>query len=622
MSAPKAAAGPRTQLVRQFIQCMAMVATLATPVAAQVPQMTTAHIVEFDLPAPADASPGAMIVDSQGRDKNRLWFVTRLGNQRVVRLDAARSLMKGQAQWKSWELADDSVTTGGLKRIRASNDRRFVFVRTASSIQRIDTQNCDSTTCERTEWLDQVGSLNVSDLAVDDYNNIFTASAEDPTTATMTSYIQKLTPGPSPANGTSSTATVTRWTVGGGAGFCAELPGRTSTSFPCLSGIAVDEYDANLIYYAEPEGTPGSNGNIGELNIYTGNVRRFPMSALGADVQQPRQLIIDRWDIVWVNTGSGHLVSLDPRKNVMRKHAIPLNALSDPFGIAPDDDVVGYTDAAQNKVGMLFPKGPTVPVSPTTTPATKTTVTKMVLGERATFASGAVPPHGKVVDATIFTKGDGVFVEAQLDSRGNDSMSPLGITPNKGKGQGNFFYAVSANATANPDPTSMFPTADRVGFVRLPKPQKVRHPRDDDDAEDGWDHNSHPPGWHTSAANDDDDDGLENAFDLPTAREDVQVVDNAPAIAGGQSADFPVTTSPTSVALIATATADDLLAQIGVEIYDGLGMLVAASAPALGVAVATVPLPAAGTYKVRVRNYNLTPMTHTPQLIVREPWLP
>src|SRR4051812_10033172 len=90
-------------------------------------QMRTTHIVEWNLPAIADASPGAMVVDTRGEDKNRLWFVTRLGLQRVFRLEPSKSLMKGSAQWKSWELAEDSFTTGGTKKIKASHDRRFVF---------------------------------------------------------------------------------------------------------------------------------------------------------------------------------------------------------------------------------------------------------------------------------------------------------------------------------------------------------------------------------------------------------------------------------------------------------------------------------------------------------------
>jgi hypothetical protein len=621
-------------------------ATLLTPLsaAAQTVQTTTAHIVEWDLPAQADASAGAMVVDTTGDDQNRLWFVTRLGAQRVIRFDPAKSLMKDRAQWKSWQLADDSFTTGGTKKLRASRDRRFIFVRTAVSIQRIDTQKCDTQTCERIEWFDQPGQQTVSDMSVDDLNNVFTTAtlAASPTNPTPdelnAAYVQKLTPGSVPANNTTASTTVTRWKVGGGAGFCADL-GRSTTSFPCVSGIAVHPSNRNLIYYSEPEGGPGGLGAISELNIslLTNNVRRWPLSVLPADtdgtvVQQPRQLNIDSYGIVWVVTGSGHLVSLNPSTKRLRKHAIPNAVLSDPFGVAPDDDVVGYTDSGQSKVGMLFPKGPTVLFNPTPETATNATITISVMGERAIVASGSVPPQGKVVQAQITDKSDGVFVDVFVGlTGGNDSESPLGITPNKGKAQGTFFYAVGLPGNQ---------TADRVGFVRMPMPgtssgstatstssgstatSTVRHPRDDDDAEDGWDHNSHPAGWHTSAANDDDADGLENSFDLPTARENVQVVDGAPAIAGGQSADFPVTTSPTSLALIATATAGDPLAQIGVEIYDALGMLVATSAPSLGVAVATVPLPAAATYKVRIRNYGATTITHTPRLIVREPWVP
>ena len=162
---------------------------------------------------------------------------------------------------------------------------------------------------------------------------------------------------------------------------------------------------------------------------------------------------------------------------------------------------------------------------------------------------------GKVVDVTVTKKTDGTFVEAQLDSHDNDDMSPLGITANKGKGQGTFFYAIGA-ATAHP-------TADRVGVVRLPMAEKARHPRDDDDFEDGWDHQSHPSGWHESDADDDDDDGLENEYeyDSPTAQENVQVVDDAPTIAGGQYTDYTVTTTATSLALIAMAPLTTALSQ-------------------------------------------------------------
>jgi hypothetical protein len=641
MSARKAAAVEQRREVRQFILYATWAsALLLTPLlaAAQTVQNTTAHIVEWDLPAQADASPGAMVVDTLGDDQNRIWFLTRTGApQRAFRFDPAKSLTKGFAQWRSWELADANQQppnfTGGVKRLRASRDRRFIFLRTTASLLRIDTQSCSGTpqTCPRTKWVDQADNgFNVSDLAVDDLNNVFTTNAVDLNNP-ASSYVQMLKPGAARACGTSN-ASVTRWNVGGGAGFCP----TAAASGPCVSGIAGHPTNRNLVYYSEPTGSePGAadmKGNIAELNISTSanNVRRWSLAKLGRilgdDIHEPRQINIDSYGIVWVVTGSGHLVSLDPApgKNRMASHQIPLGQTNDPFGVAPDDDVVGYTASGLNKVGMLFPKRPTVTVTPSTASVAPLCAPVDMFSERAKVAAGSVPPDGKVVQAFITTNPDGdVFVEAQLDSNGNDSTSPLGITPNKGKAEGTFFYAVGINTSSTTDPqTGQTVAVDRVGFVRLPMPQKAWHPRDDDDAEDGWDHNSHPAGWHTSAVGDDDADGLENAFDLPTAHENVQVVDGAPPIAGGQSADFPVTTSPTSLALIATATASDPLAQIGVEIYDGVGLLVATSAPSLGVAVATVSLPAAGTYNVRIRNYGMTSVTHTPRLIVREPWLP
>src|SRR2546428_8056892 len=210
MKSRVAAARPRGEVVRQFIQCTAVVAALLTPLsaAAQTVQNRTAHIVEWDLPALADASAGAMIVDTTGDDQNRLWFVTRLGDQRGIRFDPATSLMTGPARSKSWQLAADSFTTGGTKKLRASRDRRFIFVRTAVSIQRIDTQNCDTAnpqTCQRIEWFDQpVNSQTVSDMSVDDLNNVFTTATLAATPASPTSdelaaaYVQRLTPGSVP----------------------------------------------------------------------------------------------------------------------------------------------------------------------------------------------------------------------------------------------------------------------------------------------------------------------------------------------------------------------------------------------------------------------------------------
>jgi hypothetical protein len=324
-------------------------------------------------------------------------------------------------------------------------------------------------------------------------------------------------------------------------------------------------------------------------------------------------LNVDRWGVVWVVTGSGHLVNLNPCTNQMSGHAIPGSDLNDPFGVAPDDDVVGYTAAGLNKVGMLVPQKPSVylTVYPSSTPITPSTPTVPVSGARAAFINGSTLPNPKVVTAFVTTQTDGTYVEAQLDA-GDDDQSPLGITPAKWRGQGTFFYAVGFNPDA----------VNRVGFVRLPMPRKVKHPRDDDDNEDGWDHDKHAAGWHMSSDDDDDNDGFENEYDSPTAQENVQVGDPA-ALSAGQTKDYSMTASPTSLALIALAVAeDDPTAFLSVDIFNSLGQLVATSPVTPGLAAATVLLPVAGNYTARVHNQNPAAATHTPKLIVREPWLP
>jgi hypothetical protein len=210
----------------------------------------------------------------------------------------------------------------------------------------------------------------------------------------------------------------------------------------------------------------------------------------------------------------------------------------------------------------------------------------------------------------VFKKADGIFVEADIGpNSGNDSMEPLGISPNKGKGQGTFFYAVGLNGNG----------ADRMGFVRFRLQDKIMRPRDDDDPNDGW--TGTDSATLTPSLGDNDGDGLDDAFDNPTNWENVQV-GNPTVIGGGGFADFTVATTTTSLALIATAVGDNPLNPIAVEVYDPSGLLVANSAPTGGVAAATVALPLAGTYKVRVKNYGMTGVTSTPTLIVREPTSP
>ena len=131
------------------------------------------------------------------------------------------------------------------------------------------------------------------------------------------------------------------------------------------------------------------------------------------------------------------------------------------------------------------------------------------------------------------------------------------------------------------------------------------------------------PGWHDhgSHPDDSDDDGVDSKYDSKASREDAQTGD-ATVLSAGQVAEYPIAASSTSLALIANVAASDPLAQLGVEIYNALGALVASGTSVGGLAVATVAAPPTGTYKVRIKNWGTGPVTQTPTLLVREPWLP
>jgi len=576
-----------------------VIAATATP---------TVRLIEWDLPAQADASPGAMVVDSQGDDQNRIWFVTRLGGPaHVYRMDFPKSLMTRNARFTRWDLSEAAVITGGLRKIRPSRDRRFIFVRTVTTLERIDTKKCTSSppTCERTAWIDQPDGSDVSDVAVDDWNSVFTTH----TPPDGGSYVQKLTPGPSGV-----APTVTRWIVGGGAGLCQE-----SVTEPCVAGIDINPYNGSLVYYAEP--TQANNGAIAELNTYTNEVRRWLLADLNTKcgtsctpIFGPRMLHIDRAGIIWIVTGSGHLVSLNPSNNNMTAHQMPIDAgLADPFGIAPDDDVVGYTNSGRSRVGVLIPRAQAFvvyPTEPMKVPHPQATV-PAANPEPANVFTDTVGPEPTTVEAKVTPNPDGdVFVEALINMV-HDSELPLGITPAKSKAQGAFFYAVANNA-------NLEFVADRVGFVRLPIRQREKKPRDDDDRDDGWQGADNWHDWHGHATNNDyDDDGIPNDQDSPSARENVNRGDLMPLNAG-QTASYSMTASSTTLALIATAETDNPLAQIGIDIFNAAGLLMARSLPSYGVAVAQIALPAAGTYTWRVTNYGGA-TNYTPTSIVREP---
>jgi len=618
----------------------------------------TAHIVEWDLSqldGQVDANPGAIVVDTRGEDHNRVWFVTRatgVDGQRVYRFDPFASLMKGSAAWRSWNLRADE-NAGGLK-IKPSHDRRFVFVRTPQFIQRIDTQTCATgyaVAC-RTVWtpVDPNFPLIVSDIAVDDMNRIFTSGLVAAAQINDPGYVQMLDPAaavqpanpdmPPPAD-TLPFVFATRWAVGNGTGACVSPTGLVGI---CNAGIDVHPSKQNLVYYVEPAGF------IGELNVAINassptapldaygkpitNVRRWSLADLTAaacasgqgceQIAQPRTLKIDRAGKVWINTGTGHLVSLDPNTNRMTKHLIPppaagASSVNDPWGIAPDDDVIGYTATGTNKVAMLFPKFKAVIVTPAKAYAQSTPEPVVVQTEAATAVTGATQGDAKIVAASTTRNADGTYVEAFIDTvdytsnaGALPSLEPLGITPNKAKAEGTFFYTVGFTGSLD-NPA----IAKRIGFARLPNKEKIRNPRDDDDADDGYDASTHP-GWHNAEPGDNDADGVQDQYDTPTSTDNETMGDPAP-LGAGQSIDYPLTASSTSLALIASATTDTATPQIAVEIYNALGALVGTSTPIAGGAAATLLAPAAGKYTARVRNLGVSPFTATPTLVVREP---
>ncbi len=627
---------------RVFVLCSfaALLAATATTVSATGghgqpcncnPGTGDANIIEWDLPSPLDFSTGAITVDVHSSHSGRLWFLSRVGDVKLYRLEPGKPITR-DASYKSWELNLTSLTTGGLKRIKVHKNDRDVFVRTHTSLQRINTTDCTGVypleMCERITWFDQLadGGLaipHVSDLATDDCN-VYTTTAvfTDGVVNAASSYLQQLSPcrNNTNANGTGGTSQVKRWNVGGGAGFCE----TALDSSPCISGVTVHPKKDYLVYFSQP-----GDSKIGELDVRTNNIRRWALSKLGADVFEPRQLDIDDDGIVWAVTGSGHLVRLDPSKNRMSKHLMPAGSLADPFGVAPDHGVIGYTNSAQdqNKVAMLFPKGNTIYVAPVTVCIQPTYVTVNFIVEAAMTAKGTTPAIKKIAHAQITDKADGVFVEGLIGEVG--SMVPLGITADLSRKVGTYFYAVGVNPETG---------LNRVGQIVLPsKNRKHGHARDDDDHDrdgkrDDQDDDDDNDGKKDYEDNDDDDDcvndnddwdddndGIDDRDDRKDRRETRSTREDE-SVAGGQSVDYPMDVSAGNLLLVATATAADLSALLGLDVYNPAGQLVASTLPTPGVAIATVPTLSAGSYTVRVKNLGLTPTTMSTGFLTQANW--
>lgn len=619
----------------------------------------SARVIEWDLPADVDFNPGAMVVDTRGEDNNTIWFITRIGAQKVYRFNLQSSLMKngGPARWTSWDLIPDS-NTGGIRKMRPSHDRRFIIARTPTSLQEVDTQACAAVgtklspaTCtsglRHWDFSDPetpAGAPFVSDIAVDDSRRVFTTGRSQ---AFPEGYVQMLVPtkvaftsSTSPIN--APAGTVTRWSAPG-VDQCQSL----GISGFCNSGVDFHPQSAgqNLVYFSDQGFADGSGnviGAIGELNVSNGQIRRWPMPALDAEgnpVFEPRMLKIDSNGIVWVVTGSGHLVSLNPKnssgcatgKNRLTRHNLPPGALDkDGWGIAPDSNVVGYTDANNNKVGMLLPHDAGVCESPVPQLENrKLDIAATVTTSPTAVVSDVANADPKTVLKQTTRKNDGTYVEAVIDMpapgsvdptmKQPNSLSPLGITPAKSKSQGTFFYAVGFSGGDPTDPTAGPVVAKRVGFVRLGVPERIRDPRDDDDDTDGF--TTANPSWRIGHPGDDDGDGVDDQYDGKSSKENMTGYDPAP-LPAMNTTDYAVSTSATSLALIASAQADNPTATIAVDVYNSIGTLVGTSGPLVGVAAATVPTPGAGNFTVRVRNLSGSSVNHTPTIVVREPLLP
>lgn len=635
-----------------FVFVTSQVGLKATGATTAPPTTGTAKAIEWDLPAQMDSLPGAIFVDMVG-DGNRVWFVSRSDAPHVYRVDLPSAKKLQSAPFFAWSLDPAGALASGLRRIRTSRDRRFVFVRTTFAMQRVDTGACVSKTvapptasCTLTVWDNQAttpadpAGANTdfrtgSDIAVDDYNNVYSAvgvfpaagmTATDPVPDLQKSFIERLNPG-------AKTYNITRWYVGGGAGVCPSA----GLSFPCLSGVAINPRSRNLIYYSEPTGGPDGAGAISELDPATNAVRRWTFAKLNAGspdpAMEPRQVQFDSDGTLWTVTGSGHLVSLDPKRNRMTKHTMParLNGFSsDPFGVAPDGGFIGYTDSdeTQNKVAMLVPARNFVLVGPDKDTVVSRTFSNPGMDEESIRTSGAAAPMMRTFVTTRTTTNDGTFVEANTMSGNGDSLSPSGITPDTSSSVGTFFYAVGIAPGVT----------DRFGRIRLPRQkERARVERDDDDFDDdgkrtdvdddvdddgvknGVDADNDNDAIPDVMDDDQDNDGIEDSFDTPDHKESRQT--SSQDVAAADYALDQFTLNPNTLVAVLSATSTNALAPVSVEVLNEAGQVVAASLPSPGAAVLTWTPPAAGgVFTIRVKNQGTVPATISTKMLSRELW--
>jgi hypothetical protein len=409
---------------------LGLILTLARPGFAQTP-LPNARVIEWDgplmgddvEPGVADPMPGALAIDN-----GRVWYVTRFGVQRLVRFTPGARIDIDPATFNWWILAPATATTGGLRLRPAGNT---AYIRTVTDLQRIDT-----VTNQLTRWTD--GLMSMSDVAIRQNGStaVFTTGAV-PAAPGAPFVVQRLVPG---SNGT---ATITRWNVGGGAGSVY------------LSGIDVHPVSAHLVYYSEP-----ASNQIGELNTTTGAIRRWSLESVTAvtPVTEPRQLDVALGGMVWVVTGSGHLVRLNPTTNEILAAPIPpvgLSELNNPFGIDADG-VIGFTTTggpALDKIGMLFPDGLTTPVPPTPGSAPPSGFEISAPPTATTQQTATADPVVKFAPAMETETTGGTFVEALIDlgtpedpsDSSAPSMEPLGISNDPSGPLGTYYSAIGGS---------------------------------------------------------------------------------------------------------------------------------------------------------------------------------
>jgi hypothetical protein len=625
------------------------------------PLPTSTRVIEWDLPANFDGRPGAISMDPSyglsihSNGGNKLWFVTRDGLPRVFTLEPGKDLKRDWAKWTSWRLdTTASGPTGGLKKIKSSLDRRFVFVRTALAVQKIDTLSCrqgidtlaippqPAIVCDITTFRDEIPELhNTSDVAIDNRHFVYTAVTPggDP----LTAYVQRLDGSASRSKCGGQPcppAEIVRWHIGGGAGNCfSEGP-----SDPCIAGVAVHPKYSHLVYVSEM-----ADNEITEIDTNSKScscassqtkIRSWKLSALGPEVSGPRQLNIDQDGLIWVITSSNHLVSLNTKTNRMTKHAIPPGLAQDPFGVAPDGGLIGYTTndfvGQKHKVAMVSPKGYGTVVPPQSrwvTRETRQTQPECVDGVREV---GSVCPFERQVPIEVTEKTDGVFIEALVDQNvgvsTHSSRLPLGLTPDRDKAVGAFFYAVG-EADGLPSGLS---TINRVGFTRLPMlNQKGKHHRDDEDCDDdgkkrGHDDDDDDDGHKNHDDADDDGDGILDFLDDDNDNDGIKDADDrsdsrekqdyySSDLASNAVEEFPVIAGAAST-FVAVATASNPLSFVSIEIVNPSGLVVFGGVPTPGVATATIVAPPAGDYIVRVKNHSVGGAAVETMLLTRDLW--